>query len=226
MPTPASLSINMASMAASPPCRCSAPVESMTIPSGGSGATIGAKRCSIQRARRARASASAAGSASCMMRPETRTWALVAGMPTRRPAAWAAASAASTTRRLPSRPTSTSGVSRGGAASPDFRLTRSVDKVGRKSETTRVIARLQFEIRAFAGAATDEFDQPSRPTNARNGERRRGQRGHAPTRHCGRRLAEIGGLGLPPPAPDGQADRARGFGPQAEAARKLSSTCG
>jgi hypothetical protein len=36
-----------------------------------------------------------------------------------------------------------------------FRLTRSVDKVGRKTEMTLVITRLQFEICALAGAATD-----------------------------------------------------------------------
>ena len=184
----------------------------MTIPSGGSGATIGAKRCSIQSASRSSASASAAGSASWMMRPGTSAWALVAGMPTRRPAAWAAASAASTTRRLPSRPTRTSGASAGGAASPDFRLTRSVDKVGRKSEMTRVIARLQFEIRAFAGAAADQLDKPARAADARNGERRRRQRRNAPARRGGRGLAEIGRLGLPPPAAQRDADRAGAFG--------------
>ena len=145
----------------------------MTIPSGGSAATIGAKRCSIQNASRSSASASAAGSASWITRPWTSAWALVAGMPTRRPAAWAAASAASTTRRLPSRPTKISGVSGGGAVSAAFRLTRSVDKVGRKTEMTLVIARLQFEICAFAGAAADQLDEPARPADARDRERRR-----------------------------------------------------
>jgi hypothetical protein len=52
------------SMAFSPPCRWSAPVESITIPSGKSAATMGAKRCSIQSASRSIASASADGSAS------------------------------------------------------------------------------------------------------------------------------------------------------------------
>ena len=145
-------------------------------------------------------------------KPCTSAWALVAGMPTRRPAAWAAASAASTTRRLPSRPTRMSGASGGGAASPVFRLTRSVDKVGRKTEMTRVIARLQFKIRALAGAATDQFDQPARPADARNGERCGGQRRDAPARGGGRRLAEIGRLGLPAPAAERDADRARSFG--------------
>jgi hypothetical protein len=50
-----------------------------------------------------------------------------------------------------------SGASSGGAVSPAFRLTRSVDKVGRKTEMTRGIARLQFEIRALAGATPDQF---------------------------------------------------------------------
>src|SRR5579875_1396736 len=120
-------------------------------------------------------------------------------MPTRKPAARAAASAASTTRRLPSRPTRISGVSGGGAVSTAFRLTRSVDKVGRKTEMTLVIARLQFEIRALAGAATDQLDQPARPADARDGKRRRRQRRDAPAGRGGGRLAEIRCLGLPAP---------------------------
>ena len=110
-------------------------------------------------------------------------------MPTRRPAAWAAASAANTTRRLPSRPTNMSGVSGGGAASVAFRLTRSVDKVGRKTEMTLVIARLQFEICALAGAATDQLNQPAGPTDSRHRERGGGQHRYAPARR--------GGGGLP-----------------------------
>ena len=61
--------------------------------------------------------------------------------------------AASTTRLFPSRPIRTSGASAGGAASPAFRRSRSVDQLGRKSETTRVIARLQFEISTLARAS-------------------------------------------------------------------------
>jgi hypothetical protein len=64
-----------------------------------------------------------------------------------------------------------SGVSGRGAVSAAFRLTRSVDKVGRKTEMTRVIARLQFEISALAGAATDQLDQPTRPTDTRDRKR-------------------------------------------------------
>src|SRR6202040_4217676 len=56
-----------------------------------------------------------------MTSPGTRTCALVAGMPTRRPAACAAASAASTNPRLPSRPTRTRGAS-GGAAKTGARV--------------------------------------------------------------------------------------------------------
>jgi hypothetical protein len=125
----------------------------------------------IQKASRSNASASAAGLASRITRPCTSAWALVAGIPTRRPTAWAAASAAKTTRRLPSRPTRISGVSGGGAVSPAFRLTRSVDKVGRKTEMTRGIARLQFEIRALAGAAADQFHQPAWPADTRDRKR-------------------------------------------------------
>jgi hypothetical protein len=139
--------------------------------SGGLAATIGAKRCSIQNASRSNASASAIGLASWITRPCTSAWALLAGMPTRNPAVWAAASAAKTTLRLPSRPTRMSGVSGGGAVAPAFRLTRSVDKVGRKTEMTRGIARLQFEIRAFAGAAADQFHQPARAADTRDGQR-------------------------------------------------------
>ena len=53
------------------------------------------------------------------------------------PRARAAALAAVTTRRGPSRPTRTSGASGGGAAAPSLRRSRSVGQVGRKSETTR-----------------------------------------------------------------------------------------
>ena len=77
---------------------------------------------------------------------------------------------------------------------------------------TLVIARLQFEIRAFAGAATDQLDQPAGPADARNGKRRRGQRRNAPARRGGCGLPEVGSFGLTPPAPQGDADRARTFG--------------
>src|ERR1700734_3338902 len=112
-------------------------------------------------------------------------------MPTRSPAAWAAASAARTTLRLPSLPTKMSGVSGGGAVSPAFRLTRSVDNVGRKTEMTRGIARLQFEICALPGAAADQFHEPARAPDTRDGERRRRQGRNPPARGGGRRLPEI-----------------------------------
>ena len=144
----------------------------MTIPAGGSAATIGATRCSIQNASRSNASASAAGLASWITKPCTSAWALLAGIPTRSPAAWAAASDASPTLRRPSLPTKIRGVSGGGAVSPAFRLTRSVDKAGRKTEMTRGIARLQFEICALASAAADQFHEPARTADTRDGERR------------------------------------------------------
>src|SRR5271170_1449734 len=140
-------------------------------------------------------------------------------MPTRSPADWAAASAAKTTRRLPSRPTRISGVSGGGAVPSAFRLTRSVDKVGRKTEMTRGIARLQFEIRALAGAAADQLHEPTRTAHTRDGERRRRQRRDSPARGGGCRLAEIGRLGLPPPPTKRDADRPRPFGGEVESPR-------
>jgi len=68
---------------------------------------------------------------------------------------------------LPSRPIRTSGVSAGGAALPNFLRTRSVDQVGRKSETTLRIASLHFEISAFSGTATDQLKLPSGAPDAR-----------------------------------------------------------
>jgi hypothetical protein len=51
-------------------------------------------------------------------------------------------------------------------------LTRPVDTIGRNAKMTLVIARLQFEIRAFAGAAAHQFDPPAGTANARDGQRR------------------------------------------------------
>ena len=47
------------------------------------------------------------------------------------------------------------------------------DQVGRNSETTRVIARLQLEIRALAGPRPDQLDQPPMPPDAGHRQRRR-----------------------------------------------------
>jgi hypothetical protein len=55
----------------------------------------------------------------------------------------------------------TSGASAGGAAPPNFLLSRSVDQAGRKSETTLPIAGLHFEIGAFPGAASDQIELPA-----------------------------------------------------------------
>jgi hypothetical protein len=94
-----------------------------------------------------------------------------------------------------------------------------VDRVGRKSETTRVIARLQFEIRAFASTAADEFDKPARAPDAGNGERCRGQRRDTPAGRGGGRLPEIGGFGLPAPSAEGDTDRPGAFGGELEPPR-------
>src|SRR5947209_427868 len=130
-----------------------------------------------------------------MTSPSTRAWALVAGMPMRRPARRAVSSAANTTRFLPSRPTRTSGVLGGGAVSPNVLLTRSVDQVGRKSETTLGIASLHFEIGTPACATADEFQLPAGASNARHRQGSRGQRGNPPSGDGGGRLSEVGGLG-------------------------------
>jgi hypothetical protein len=64
-------------------------------------------------------------------------------------------------------------------AAPIFRLSRSVGQVGTNSETTLGITRFQLQIRAFAGAAPDEFYVP--PGHRQGG---RGQRCHAPAGRC------------------------------------------
>src|ERR1035437_1840373 len=119
---------------------------------------------------------------------ETSACVLVATIPTRKPARSAAASAASTTRRLPSRPINTSGVSTGGAAAPRFLLTRSVGQVERKSETTLGIAGLQLKICAFAGATADNLDAPSGASHAGNRQRRRREEADAPARDGSRQI--------------------------------------
>src|SRR5215470_4106946 len=126
-----------------------------------------------------------------MMRPGTRICALVTGMPACSPARCAAASAASTTRRRPSRPARTSGASAGGAAPPNCLLTRSVDQVGRKSETTLRIASLHIETGGFAAAAADEFEPPAGASDARHRQRRRRQRADAPARDGRGGLGEV-----------------------------------
>ena len=121
-------------------------------------------------------------------------------MPGRSPRARAAALAAVTTRRRPSRPIRIIGASGGGAAAPSLRRSRSVGQVGRKSETTRCIAGLHLEIGTFPGAAADQLDQPARPADAGHRQRGRGQGGHPPAGHRRGRLPEIRGLGRAPPA--------------------------
>jgi hypothetical protein len=53
-------------------------------------------------------------------------------------------------------------------ALPNFLLTRSVDQVGRKSETTLCIASLHFKLSTLSGAATDQFEPPSGAPDARH----------------------------------------------------------
>ena len=95
---------------------------------------------------------------------------------------------------------------------PAFRLTRSVDKVGRKTEMTLVIARLQFEICAFAGATADQLDKPARSADPWDREWRRWQRRDAPARRGRGGLTEIDRLGLAAPTAQCDADGAGTFG--------------
>jgi hypothetical protein len=59
-------------------------------------------------------------------------------------------------------------ASAGEAALPNFLRTRSVDQVGRKSETTLRIASLHFEISTFSGTTTDQLKPPSGAADARH----------------------------------------------------------
>ncbi|MCY1248050.1 hypothetical protein D9M72_614370 [compost metagenome] len=97
-------------------------------------------------------------------------------------------------RLRPSRPTSTSGASGGGADAPIDRRNRSVGQVGRESETTLLITGFQDKIRAFAGAGPDQLDQPAgaADTRYRQGFRRQGR--ESPARDGRGRLAEIAGV--------------------------------
>src|SRR6202022_2816399 len=81
----------------------------------------------------------------------------------------------------------------------------------RKSDTTLGITSFHYEVRAFPGAASDQLDLPASAADARDRQRLGRQRRHPPARHRRRRLSEIGGLGLTPPPPDRDADRAGGF---------------
>ena len=95
---------------------------------------------------------------------------------------------------------------------------RSVGQLGRKSETTRAIAGLHFEIGAFPGAATDQFELPPGASDARHRQGRCGEDADAPAGDGCRRLSEIGRLCRPPPAADGDADGAGAFGGKLKAA--------
>ena len=107
------------------------------------------------------------------------------------------------------------GASARGAAPPNVPLSGSVDQAGRKSETTLRIAGLHFEIGAFPGAATDQFELPAGAADAGHRQGSCGERADAPPGDGGRRLAEIC---RPPPAADGEADGARAFGGKLKAA--------
>jgi hypothetical protein len=93
-----------------------------------------------------------------------------------------------------------------------------MSEVRRKSETTLGIAGLHFEIGAFPGAASDQFELPAGAANAGHRQGRCGARADAPACDGPRRLSEIGGLGLAAPAADGDADGARAFGSKLKAA--------
>jgi len=70
------------------------------------------------------------------------------------------------------------------------------------------IARLYFEIGTLAGTAPDQFEQPAGASDARDRQQGRRQNADAPAGNGRRRLTKIGRLSLPPPAADGDPDRA------------------
>jgi hypothetical protein len=59
-----------------------------------------------------------------------------------------------------------SDASAGGASAHNVLPARSVDQVGKKSETTLAITGLHFEIGTFSGAAPDQFELPAGTPNA------------------------------------------------------------
>src|SRR5690606_29752753 len=132
-------------------------------------------RCSAQSASLSSPPRSAPGSASITISPGTSACALATALPIPTPSAWALASGAVMVLRRPVRPTRTSGASGGGDASPDFLLRRSVDHLGRKSDTTLGIASLHFKICTFSCPASDQLDQPAGPAETGNRQGGRGQ---------------------------------------------------
>ena len=62
-------------------------------------------------------------------------------------------------------------------------------KIDRKTQTILVITGLELKIRALAGAAIDQLDKAAWLADARDSERRRGQRRDMPVYGGGRRLA-------------------------------------
>lgn len=81
------------------------------------------------------------------------------------------------------------------AATPVIRRRRSVDQLGRYSETTLFITGFQFEISAFASPGADQLDRPAGSANTGNLHWRGGQHRHPPVRGGGG-LPEIGHVGL------------------------------
>ena len=71
----------------------------------------------------------------------------------------------------PSEPAKTSGALSGCVAPTEARLCRSMLHLGRKTETTLVIAGFQFEVGALARARPDQLDQPAMATDPGHGQR-------------------------------------------------------
>ena len=99
------------------------------------------------------------------------------------------------------------------------RRRRSVGQAGKKSETTLGIAGFHFKIGAFSSPHADQLKLPASTADARNRQGTGGKRGDAPAGDRGGWLSKIGRLGLSSPTADGDADGARGFGGQLQAAR-------
>ena len=77
-----------------------------------------------------------------------------------------------------------------------------------------------LEVKSFASAATEEFEEPARTTDAGGGEGRRGQGRNPPARGRRRGLAQIGGVGDPAPSSDSDSHLTALLGRQLQSTRR------
>jgi hypothetical protein len=89
-----------------------------------------------------------------------------------------------------------------------------------RSQPALDITRINYKIRAVAGAAPDQFEQPSGATDAWRRQSSRRERRNSPSRRRCRGLSEIRGFRLATPAANRDGDRPRGFGRERQPARR------